>query len=710
MVLYADELGGNLPMLQFALAAALAAAILFVPGYLLLRAFCLDRAWSVALAPAASIAITSLAGEALAIVGLPGNLLTVAVAPSAVFAIIALVRGRKTDALSLPKLKWLHLGAYALVGIFIGIQAIIRPMGNPENYFAGGIDLVQHFNSVRAFVDSGILSSLKQSYYLADPEIDPILLRGFYPSGWHVVCALIVMVMGIKIQVAFNAVNIIVCTLVWTFGMCGLFSTIFEDEPHAPLTGALVASASAIFPWGFYTFGPIFSNLLSFTFVPALILLFMHVVRGGVRVGERVLAFVLFVVTLVGVVFSQPNAAFTAAVFLIPYLAWRIFSLKGAVLREGGKPLPAWASRLLGFLFLLACVGIWYGLLLLPALSGIIRYVWDYTTPVLNAILNALAFSNVYDFAWVAWQPALGVFALIGAVYTIVSGRYRWMGWTALFGQALCVVCLTTDPPIKNIFSGFWYTDPWRMAAMAIMCTLPLVLLGIVCLASGLEHLISPRLKGGHVAKGERVSTKPRAALAWGFVAVVFAVSAYWGIRGPKDAPEEGGFIVPYGESAWTCLRRTVWDTYGQDAPYSDAEEAFAEKVKEIADGAVVANDPYDGSVVAYGLSDLRTYWRYYYRYFGEAPETEESVYLRYYIADADSDPEVRRICRELGIEYVVRFSRDEFYGIFCRDTDGVKQFASLTSIDADTPGFEEVLSENGMHLYRITALDEHKD
>ena len=697
-------------MLQLYLAILCAVLILFVPGYLLLRAFCVDRAWSLVLAPAASIAVTSLMGEALAIVGFPGNILTVAVAPSALFALVALVRGRKTDALSLPKIKWVNLLLYALMGLAIGIQVLIRPIGNPENYFAGGIDLVQHFNSVRAFVDSGILSSLRQSYYLADPAIDPIPLRSFYPSGWHVVCALVVMVTGVKVQVAFNAVNFIVCSLVWTFGMCGLFSYIFEDEPHAATLGALVAVCSAIFPWGFYTFGPIFSNLLSFTFVPALIVLFMLVVRAGIRAGERVLALFLFCVTLVGAVFSQPNAGFTAAVFLIPYLTWRILGLKGAVLREGAKPVPAWLSRLLAGLFLVACVGIWAFLLFMPALSGIVRYVWDYTTPVLDAILNALVFSNVYDFAFVAWQPALGVFAIIGAIYTIVSGRYRWTSWTALFGQALCIICLTNDPPIKNIFSGFWYTDPWRMAAIAIICTMPLILLGIVCIAKLVERLISPKLKGGHVAEGEHVKSPVRTGLAWGIAAAVFAVGAFWGISGDMEAPEEGGFIVPCAESGWTCLRRTVWDTYGRDAPYSDAEEEFAAKVKEITGDAVIANDPYDGSVVAYGLSGLKTYWRYYYRYFGESPETEESVYLRNHLAEADSDPEVRRICRELGIEYVVRFSREEFYGIFCRDTDGVKQFENLTSIDEDTPGFEEVLSQDGMHLYRITALDEHED
>ena len=702
-------------MLQLAPAALCAIVILFVPGYLLLRAFCVDRAWSVALAPASSIAITSLMGEALAFVGLPGNPITVVAIPCLAFLVITLARGRKTDGLTLPALNPLHLALYAAMAFAVALVVIVLPTGWPENYFAGGIDLVQHFNSVQAFVDSGVLSSIKQSYYLTQPAIDPIPTHSFYPSGWHVVCALTVMITGAKVTVVFNGVNLVVCCIVWSFGACALFTYLFKDKPYAALLGALVAPASSIFPWGFYIFGPIFSNLLSFTFVPTLIVLFMQVVAEGIKRAERGTALALFVISLVGVAFSQPNAAFTAAVFLIPYLTWRILGLKGAVLKEGARPVPAYASRLLAGLFLLLCAGIWVGMLYLPLMRGIVSYVWDYTTPVFDAILNALAFSHVYDFAWVAAQPVLGVFALVGAVYAVLDKRYRWAPWTALLGQALCVICLTTEPPIKNYFSGFWYTDPWRMAALAIICTLPLVLLGLVCFAELIEKLILRiRAKGAgrEASEGADVAhphtqTAIYQQISVGIAALIFGVSVYWGCLVSAEAPEDGGYIVPIAEQSWTCLRRTVAETYGLDAPYSDAEEDFASKVKEITGGSLLLNDPYDGSVVAYGLSDLNVYWRYYYRYFGKAPETDTSVYLRLNIADVASDPEVQRLCRELGIEYVVRFSRHEFFGIFCRDWDGINQFASILSIDEDTPGFELVLEDNGMQLYRITALDE---
>ena len=151
-------------MLQLVPIALWAIVILLVPGYLLLRAFCVDRAWSLALAPVSSIAITSLMGEILAIAGIPGNVLTVVGVPCLVFLLVVLVRGRKTDGLTLPKLNVLHLVLYAVVAFAIALVVIILPTGYPENYFAGGIDLVQHFNSVQAFVDSGVLSSLKQSY------------------------------------------------------------------------------------------------------------------------------------------------------------------------------------------------------------------------------------------------------------------------------------------------------------------------------------------------------------------------------------------------------------------------------------------------------------------------------------------------------------------------------------------------------------------
>ena len=706
---------GEKRMLSLAISVLAIAVVLLVPGYCLLRAVGVARTWSVALAPAISAAVLSLLGELYLILGIDSTPLSLLLIPTVLFLIVAAVRRFPTDALALPKLSVKTLALYVFVGFVVGYLMFVRPMGSSDSYFRG-VDLVQHLNEIRAFIDSKTFTSFHASYYLADPAIDPAPVHYFYPSGYHVVCALAAMICGQGLTVIINACNLFACAAVWTIGLAALFSYLFEDVPRAIVLGSLVGVGASIFPWGLLIFGPIFPNLLSFAMVPTVVVLFAFALRDGVVWWQRVIALLLMVVALAGIALTQPNAAFTAAVFLIPYVGSRILSLRGRELKGLKKPL-GWPAVLgLCVLWLALCVVIWIWCLYFKPLRGIVTFVWDFKKDWLSAVLNALVFTNVYSFGFVAWQPLMGALAIVGGIYVIVKKKLRWLGWAALFGQVLCFVCLTNDPPLKNYVGGFWYTDPWRMSCMAIMLTLPLCVLALVwaaeLLEKGLGRLAEKRAEAAEEAETGAVAPKLAkrmrplpAGAAVAIVVAIYIVANFWGALGTVEMPEEQGLMVPTSESAWTCIRRTVYIQYRLEAPYTHEERAFTRKVRDLVGDAVVLNDPYDGSVISYGADGLHTYYRYA-RDYGEGKETEDSIYLRAHISDVASDKEVQRILKEQDVHYLMKLSHDDYHDAFFMGAELLGRFVEVEDIDNDTPGFEAVLEEDGMVLYRITAID----
>ena len=742
-------------MVSLAISVCAVAVVLLVPGYFLLRAVGVARAWSLALAPVFSVAMVSLLGELYATVGIDSTPASLVFVPAILLFVVVAARRFSTGALDLPRLDMRLLAFYAFVGFAVGFVVFVRVMGNTDSYFRG-VDIVQHLNETRAFIDSKTFTSLHASYYLSDPSLDPAPVHYFYPSGYHAVCALATMICGQEITTVINALNLCSCALVWTLGLAATFTLIFKEAPRATAFGAIVAVAASIFPWGLLLFGPIFPNLLSFAMAPAVIVLFVFALQDGRAWWQRAIALVLMVVALAGIAMTQPNAAFTAAVFLIPYVFARILSLRGREIKRFNRTISWPVVVVLEVLWLVACWRIWMFLLHFDPLYGIVSFRWDFYQEPLDAVLNALCFSNVYDFNWVAAQPVMGVLALFGVAYTIWRKdlKLRWLCWTALLGQGLAVCCFIdwTQEPLKsafagiwffltgsdettiiwakNYFGGFWYTDPWRMSCMAVMLTLPLCVLGLVCIAELVDKAVARvRMKRAAKAAGDagaalevgdaagaaadkagalvaKLRGVPASSFVTAAVGLVAVIAMYWGCVGPIAAPEGEALIVPIRESAWACFRRTVELQYHYEAPYTRWERSFVDAVVDYVDGGTVLNDPFDGSVIAYGADGLNTYYRYVREYITDK-ETPDSKYLRDNIDDVATDEEVQRILEEHDVHYLLELSHDDFHGTFFMGDDFKGSFTDMENIDENTPGFEKVLEYLDYSLYRITALDD---
>jgi len=138
---------------------------------------------------------------------------------------------------------------------------------------------------------------------------------------------------------------------------------------------------------------------------------------------------------------------------------------------------------------------------------------------------------------------------------------------------------------------------------------------------------------------------------------------------------------------------------------YDAAERAFVDEVERVVpEGSYIVNVPDDGSAFAYGIDGLNVLYRSTRTYDVES-ESPEGYILRTRLADAATDADVRSALESVGADYVLvlddeRVAADRAY-LFTYDP---ALWQGILSIDADTPGFELVLSEGDMRLYRITA------
>ena len=178
-----------------------------------------------------------------------------------------------------------------------------------------------------------------------------------------------------------------------------------------------------------------------------------------------------------------------------------------------------------------------------------------------------------------------------------------------------------------------------------------------------------------------------------------------------SDSSPEG--VPRLGKSSFCSVWQQLYRENNVDYIYTTEEKEFVEEAKQlIPDGALVINNPNDGSCFCYVVDDMRVYYRYL-RAYGEGGESAESELIRSRLDMIAHDERVNRAVRNVGAEYVLLLDQgrendpadpDSFF-FFTYERKGL--WSGIDLVSDTTPGFEVVLSRNDMRLYRITAIEE---
>ena len=462
--------------LMLALAVVVCVAVLYVPGYLFARSLSVARFASVAIAPMISIFFLAVLGIVLFEVGVTCSgpvLLAIAVAIGAIALLVskgiaqakAPNASRELIAIDDVKGAWKAAALYVAVAFAVVFVVFLLAIDGPES-FSRNDDTTVHLAIVRGFLDTGTFSTLHASSYL-----DQGVTSSFYPSAWHVVTAVVASFFGNAVTLAANASIIALTAVVFPLGMCLLFLKLFGEGKRVVWAGSLFVVAFCGFPWGFVVYGQLLSNMVSFMLIPLAFVALVGAIEAKGLSGKVRLAF-LVAAGLVSIALSQPNGAFTFGI-------WAVLYCMGRILVPPCDDAPRIASKRIAAaaaLFAVACAG-WVVLYFAPFLQNVVQYTWKATLSPLEAIGGGLLFMFTTR---EGVQPFLSVAVLAGVIYTCRNRRYLWMTVAYAFAFVVYVIDVSTDGVVKQVLSGFWYTDYYRTGAMTALFAIPLASLGFV--------------------------------------------------------------------------------------------------------------------------------------------------------------------------------------------------------------------------------------
>lgn len=645
------------PMLGPVCLALLAAlAVLVLPGLPLLLALRLRGVAAAAFLPALSLAVVTLAAEASHLVGLRWGPMPVAALALAMGAgahlLSRLLRARagrhlRCAPFAPPRRLGRDLGGAAalraaaapVLGLAAGATAIVLS----ARVVMGSVDAVSqtwdgifHLSAVREVLRHGDASAFAVgSMVLGDGE------RGYYPSLWHQAASLVVEMGGQQIPLSSNLLMLLVGAVVWPLGVMALVRTATSARAFGVGAAGALSGAFTAFPIALMSFGLVLPALLSTALLPLVVLLGARVLglapEGPARISPAQTA-ALVPLTGVAVIGAHPQGYFGAAVLLLPLALWalargiiaRIARNRRSAPREGSYAAPsrAGAGRLLppvlapaaGAAVVLASILlIWPRLR--PARSS---SLWQAETDGWTALGKAVGGAG----SWSSPYPAMSALLIVTALAVLLLTRSGWL--VAAWGAAAWLYVIAAagaDPDLRYLITGPWYTDPVRIAA------LPQVV-SVAIIAVGADALVQRTARALNLV---RTALTPLAAAA---IVVVLATLPATGAPAAKARADYAGqWQIP------TVL--------------SEDERSVLQMVPHLVpEGGVIAATPWNGSSLAYALSDRDVTSTFMTSTLGP-----DQALIATRLQDLADDPEVCAAAERLGVTHALDFGSDRLGG-----------------------------------------------
>lgn len=718
--------------LEFFQSAVVIVALLYVPGVILLHASGMPKPWTLVSAPLVSCALYFIEGEIFSALNIPIPLAVMVLVP---LLVAALVNGYvyyiapknkedhggakrdKSKASQVSQTRkqpscharlficeelpfWMPL-LYAAVGL-LTVGLLFLPTLPSASSFVQGWDIVHHLDVTQAMIESQKYSSIHYDFYSTiEASITPWEpgSSGFYPSGWNIIVALTTQLVSTTVPIAGNALNFVSAAIVFPLSICSLIAKVLPKHRIALISGAFICLAFFVFPWSLLIYGPIFPNTVAFCVMPSIWWIFMQMTRSKTPKHDLIWLIVIFILGGITLFILHPSTIFSSIVVLLPWSFARIGESKRRVVLFGKQLKPVTLAYAF-FIFALVIWSVFYYVLIIRGVA--LNFWWSAYSSLQDAILHALGMDFIgLSYAGgelVSPQPVLSICVLVGAVWTFKHKQARWMVSAFMYLSILCIFIITFDVPLKGYLSGFWYTDPFRIAASCVIMAIPLAALGLATLAeAALELLASWRKKVTHSQAKTKVCTffaawtRPLVIAA----IIVCAVVLNYVVPMPNLKSKEP---IP----AALAFKQASEKAYGDHYILTSEELEFLRRVELVVPaGAVIANLPQDGSLWAYGTNDLHVLWRFPNGY--DASERPASAILRKRLNRIASDPEVLQTARDLNVQYVLILDNVVDYSNAVTSTYKPGTFRGITQITDTTPGFEVVLEEGSMRLYKIT-------
>lgn len=688
----------------FALTILAEIAILYLPGFFLLSLLKWNTATRVVVAPLVSIALYEVFAIAYAEAGVfvsAFSLFIPLLILTACVFVVVFTKNAKVYSMPAPNRRSFKLACrhfadsnvaimllYVLVAAIVGLFYFVIPLDGAAS-FSQESDNTAHLGYIQSFLASGNYSTLDVSLYhdAQSPSETPTGSKegGFYPAAWHCVAALAASLTGANAAIAANASLFVFVVVVIPLGVFLLIQTVLGGNKVVLCCGAVVSLAFSAFPWGMITFGPLYPNMAAFSLVLPVVCLFVNCIEALLGRDAKGFAgyLAVFSVGLFSLATLQPNAVFTVGVFLVPFC---FHSIAKAV---QGRSLPIRLVTLVGFVVFVGLM--WLIAYKLPFMQSVVGFAWEPFTSLRQAVVNIALLSYSGSTA----QPLLAVLVVLGGLACFVQGKNRWLIWTYVLMCFLVLIASFASGSLRSLLTGFWYTDSYRIAAMAALAGLPLAAYGLYSVYGALKWICA-RCKLGY--RNAESPTK-------GVVACLFVLSFCLLFYPSFSIVGILNVGTPFGdfEARWHDENHSV-----NICIMDEEEERFLEEVNGVVSSDdVILNIPDDGSVFAYGAYGLDVF----YRRTGVAAigkESAESEIIRQHLAEYANNSSVQEAVESCNAKYLLVLDQGSdpdghryWFGHYNSD-----EWVGIDAVNDYTPGFRVILSEGDMRLYAIESME----
>lgn len=576
---------------------------------------------------------------------------------------------------------------YMLVSLILVAWIYLKNLDGPSSvipYFDNAFAL----STVRSFSNTKLYGVLFSSCY----RDSSVLFNGasYYPTGMHSIAALLVEIFSISPSEALNIIIFVSLCPILCLSVRSLISSCYPEDNVAQLSGCVVSYFFVAFPWGLITFGSLLANLFSLVFVPAAIssaiILSDRLVNRKGSISHAAIAFILALILLA---FTHPGSLFTAGVVIAPLIVKSVYTCS----KCSGKQ-KSWPSHLfVACIAILAVVTLWAICYYLPPLHATVSFNW----PAFQSFGTAV--SSIFTLSFFDFPAQLPVCLLVQ--FGLIScfrrkDQNNWLIASAIFAGILYIVDVSTDGYLKQLLTGFWYTDSRRIAAIVVISLIPFAARGISLLFRHLYH---------YAASKPDTGISPRVySVLWILLLLGFAF-------GPSLVVN-GSFTLSSAFSYLRCTLSSINELNGKPFVNGAVETLMLDKDElsagsEIADMLdqqyVTLNNPLDGSSFFYGLYNVNLL----YRQSSAQDSSDPYALLRKRIHEYTSNRAVKQEVLDKHIRYVLQLDSgvspsdsSSFYCIYDPNF-----WSGIQSIDANTPGFKLIYSKDDIRLYELTDI-----
>ncbi|MGM0929035.1 MAG: DUF6541 family protein [Actinomycetota bacterium] len=674
-------------------------AVFYLPGYLALRVLRLPAIPALVLAPAAGTALAAVGTLACLFTGVRWNLMSAAVLAALGIGLCWLA-GRaiappEARVVAVPRsVKWMMAASLAITALVLG-WVMLEAMGSIHRV-SQAWDPTYHVNVLQWIKDNGQASpwSIWPIFGGAPPS--------FYPAGWH---AMVSLVPG-DVVTAGNLSCLVIGCLMWPASLALLARALFPARPLVWVLTPLIASSMLAFPFVQMFRAGQWPNGFAAALLPAILALGIDLLHRAPRTTDRPAAertvnanagpgarkrslshasrrrttadlAALAMVTF-GAAWIHPSALASLLVLGGVYLA-RAAVLGLARLRQSHR------GRFVAAIGVLAAAVL--AVVVLLTQSQLLAAVMSYPRGRTAGWADALAWlffdlprqPDSADAVPGSYAVTVGVLMVCGALLACFSART----WPAVAGMAAAVVLFILavgpeDQPFRWL-TGFWYTDPPRIAPLVHIFGVVFAALALERLCTLLVRLVRPlRARTGARADRQQLAA---AGLAFAVLAAVFVSTGAFRHDVRVDAAS-----LRYGISEHRDGRALMGD-----------EQDFIRSLGPLLPAdAIVIGDPFNGLPYIYSLTGHQTV---YFQNVSSAGSKDKD-YLRRHFRNITSDPRVCPALRNTGATYL--YADEPIRGY---QRSAKHQWPGFQNIDFSR-GFRLIASHGSAALYKVTACN----